>query len=139
MFHWILTPSGTSYPLGVNMQGTLCLLEVNYYLTPANEVCEGYVFTCVCHSVHRGWVSRPRPRVKVKVSGRGGSRPTAGGEVGGSGWGVSRPKLGGVQAYTWGGPGPHRGWCIPACTEADFPSRWLLLRAVRILLECILV
>ena len=23
-------------------------------LPPANEVCEGYVFTCVCHSVHRG-------------------------------------------------------------------------------------
>ena len=21
---------------------------------PANIVCEGYVFTCVCHSVHRG-------------------------------------------------------------------------------------
>ena len=87
MFHWILTPSGTSYPLGVNIQGTLCLLVVNYYLTPANEVCEGYVFTCVCHSVRRGWVSRPRPRVEVKVSG----------------WGVSRPTLGGVQAYSRGG------------------------------------
>ena len=24
------------------------------YLPPANEVCEGYVFTHVCHSVHRG-------------------------------------------------------------------------------------
>ena len=24
------------------------------YLPPANEVCEGYVFTPVCHSVHRG-------------------------------------------------------------------------------------
>ena len=23
-------------------------------LPPANEVCEGYVFTGVCHSVHRG-------------------------------------------------------------------------------------
>ena len=25
-------------------------------LPPANEVCEGYVFTGVCHSVHRGGV-----------------------------------------------------------------------------------
>ena len=24
------------------------------YLPPANDVCEGYVFTRVCHSVHRG-------------------------------------------------------------------------------------
>ena len=38
-------------------------------------------------------------------------------------------------------PGPHPGEvCILACTEADPPnSRRLLLRAVRILLECILV
>ena len=42
----------------------------------------------------------------------------------------------------WGcpGPGPKGGMCIPACTEPDPPpSRRLLLRAVRILLECILV
>ena len=25
------------------------------FLPPAGEVCEGYVFTSVCHSVHRGW------------------------------------------------------------------------------------
>ena len=40
-------------------------------------------------------------------------------------------------------PGGEVGWgvCIPACTEADTPhtSRRLLLRVVRILLECILV
>ena len=54
----------------------------------------------------------------------------------------------GFQAYTQGGswgvwsggvfsrPTP-RG-CIPACTEADPPPQWLLLRVVRILLECIL-
>ena len=29
-------------------------LPVTIYLAPANEVCEGYVFTGVCHSVHRG-------------------------------------------------------------------------------------
>ena len=27
---------------------------VDTYLPPSNEVCEGYVFTPVCHSVHGG-------------------------------------------------------------------------------------
>ena len=65
-----------------------------------------------------------------------------------------RENVGGV--WPGGSPGPHPGWKlmglawgpggptpwgvgIPACTEADYPSRRLLLRAVRILLECILV
>ena len=30
--------------------------RLEYSLPPANEVCEGYVFTGVCHSVHRGGV-----------------------------------------------------------------------------------
>ena len=55
------------------------------------------------------------------------SRPTPGGKL--------RGLVGvGLQAHT------KRG-CIPACTEADkppSPSRRLLVRAVRILLECIL-
>ena len=66
-------------------------------LPPANEVCEGYVFTRVCHSVHRG-VSRPRPRVEV-----------------GAVW------LGGCPGPHPGGPG-GRG-CIPACTETDIPQQ----------------
>ena len=56
---------------------------------------------------------------------RGGLGP--GGEVGGLPWG-SRPRPRGVCVYPsmhWGRPPP--------------PSRWLLLRTVRILLECILV
>ena len=77
------------------------------------------------------------------------------GEVGGSGRGVSRPRpRRGVQTHSrrvsrsrpWGrGPGPGPGGCIPACTEADAKtlpppcSRPLMLREVRILLECILV
>ena len=28
-------------------------MKINCLLPPANEVCEGYVFTGVCHSVHR--------------------------------------------------------------------------------------
>ena len=81
------------------------------YLPSANEVCEGYVFTCVCHSLHRAvsrprlrgchglGVSRPRPR---------GSRPRARSNPGS---GADR----GVQAQAPGGVCV----CIPACTEAD--------------------
>ena len=28
--------------------------NLNWFLPPANKGCEAYVFTCVCHSVHRG-------------------------------------------------------------------------------------
>ena len=79
-------------------------------------------------------VSRPTPRGEVEGSGGPGgvSRPTPKGEVEGS-------SRGGLQAHTWGGLQAHtQGGRIPACTEADPPQR-LLLRAVRILLECILV
>ena len=31
-----------------------CVLHKCVLLPPANEFCEGYVFTPVCHSVHRG-------------------------------------------------------------------------------------
>ena len=71
----------------------------------------------------------------------GVSRPTPRGDVEGSKGqhpgGMLRGMAGrGLQAYTRGG-----GGCISVCTEADNPpaSRQLLLRAVRILLECILV
>ena len=47
---------------------------------------------------------------------------------------MSRPRPGGG-----GSRARPRGPCIPACTEAYTPSRRLLLRTVRILLECILV
>ena len=63
------------------------------------------------------------------------------------------PALGGGCVPGPGGPGPGRylvpggglsapggGVGIPACTEADTArQKWLLLRTVRILLECILV
>ena len=84
-------------------------------LPPANEVCEGYVFTRVCHSVHRG-VSRPRPRVEVG---------------GGSGWGE------GVQAHTRGVQ--EGGGVSQHALRQTPPSRRLLLRGVCILLQCILV
>ena len=77
------------------------------------------------------------------------SRPTPGGKLRGLVGGLQAHgqlslqahTQGGLQTHTWGGsPGPHPGWgCIPACTEADPPPRRLLLRAVRILLESILL
>ena len=89
---------------------------VIYFYRP--QICEGCVFTRVCHSVHRGGVPQgPYP--------------------GGGGWGVwpgggsSGPGPGGGSRLRQGvGGGGH--WGRP-------PSRRLLLRTVRILLECILV
>ena len=71
-----------------------------------------------CLSVHGGGVSKPRPRGCPGPSPGGLSRPRPGG-------GVSRRRPGGCLPR--GGPTPPP------------PSRRLLLRTVRILLECILV
>ena len=138
-------------------------MQKSNLLPPANKVCEGYVFTRVCLST--GGVFRPTARGSLRgLAGGGLQAHSQGGEVEGPGWGSSGPHPGGLQAHTrgvlqahtWGGilqaptwgmspgphprgsPGPHQGG-IPACTEADSPNRQLLLRAVRILLECILV
>ena len=55
------------------------------------------------------------------------------------GWYPSMPCRWYTRSTPGGSPGPHQGVCIPACTEADTPSRGRLLpRLVRILLECIL-
>ena len=73
------------------------------FLPPANEVCEGYVFTPVCQSF---------------CSQLGGSNPAC---------------IAGLQAHTQGGaeglglggpPGPHlEGVGIPACTEENTSLR----------------
>ena len=49
------------------------LLSWIYLLPPANKVCEGYVFTPVCHSVHRGdvcpsacWDTHPPTRGRYR-------------------------------------------------------------------------
>ena len=79
---------------------------------------QGYIFTGVCDSVHRG----------------GGLLP-GGSALGGPGPGGSAPGWGGclVQGCAWSG-GAWSGGCL-----VETPLRWLLLRAVCILLECILV
>ena len=92
-------------------------------LPPANEFCEGYVFTPVCQSFcSQGGAlqaPRPTPRGEVEGSGLGGlqahtqgiSRPTPKGGLQAHTQGglvahtqaVSRPTPGGLQAHTWGG------------------------------------
>ena len=81
-------------------------------LPPANEVCEGYVFTPVCQSFC-SWGGgggipaclaglQATPKGEVEGSGRGGvSRPTAGG-----GGGVSRPDTPQQMATAAGGTYP---------------------------------
>ena len=108
-------------------------------LPPANEVCEGYDFTPVCHSVHRGCLG-PGPGGRLVGPVGGVYTQTRGGGWGSGGgmsrhapwWGDVQAQAQGVQAQPWGGVSQHALRQTP-------PSRQLLLRAVRILLECIVV
>ena len=93
----------------------------HYLLPPANEVCEGYVFTSVCHSVHGG-ACVVAPGGACMVAPRGGMRGCSGG---GHVWllrGGMHGFWGGVHGFLWGG------------MHGFFDEQ-----VVRILLECILV
>ena len=96
-----------------------------------------------CLSVHGRWggVSRPRPGGEVGGSGQGVPRPRPGGEVGGLVRGVSRSTTGGgvLRPTAEGMSRPSRGGVSQHALRQTPPSRRLLLRVVRILLECILV
>ena len=88
-------------------------------LPPSTKLGQGYVFTRVCDSVHRGVVSQHALQVVSQhalqqVSGglypcmpRRSPGPHPGGKLRGLALG--------------GSPGPHLG-SIPACTEADTPT-----------------
>ena len=61
-------PRQTPPPRIWSMSGWYTSCWNAFLLPPANEVCEGYVFTCVCHSIHRGgvcpsacWNAHPHP------------------------------------------------------------------------------
>ena len=113
--------------------------KVIFFRSVCQEFCpgggEGGIPACFTGGIqHALQVSRPTPKGgSLRGLARGVSRPTPGGSPGLHLGGVSRPTPGRISS-------PYRGRvCIPACTEADTtPSRQLLLRAVRILLECIL-
>ena len=89
-----------------------------------------------------GGVSRPTPGGKLKGL-AGGSPVPHPGEVEGSGLrGSQGPHLGGLQAHTQGGLQAHTQGVVSQHVlrqTPPTPSRWLLQRAVCILLECILV
>ena len=84
----------------------------NAFLPSANEVCEGYVFTRVCHSVHGGGCLQAHTQGEVEGSGQVGS---PGPYPGGEGWGVwlvgsPDPYLGGrLRGLAGGSPGPYPG------------------------------
>ena len=80
-------------------------------------------------------MSRPRPRGRFGAL-AGAPRPTTMGRLGGLARGeLSRPTPGGGCP----GPGPEGGTVSQHALRQTSPSRQLLLRAVCILLECILV
>ena len=108
-------------------------------------------------SQHALQVSSPTPRGEVEGSGLGALQAHTQGEVEGSGLGslqahfpgegLQVQTLGDLQAHTWGVSRPTPGgglqahtWGVSQHVLRQTPhSRQLLVRAVRILLECILV
>ena len=102
-------------------QMTLCFfsLSLKYRILSLWRLC---FYTCL--SVHRrGWWY---PSMPCRSPG-GVSRPTSRGEE------VEGNGQGSLQAHTWGGS------CVSQHALRQTPRRQLLPRAVRILLECILV
>ena len=95
-----------------------------FSLPPATKLGQGYVFTRVCDSVHRRRGGYSSMHCKWYPS---MPCPHPGGKLRGLAWG-------GLQVHTQGGLQAHTRWGVSRQT----PQR-LLLRAVCILLECILV
>ena len=93
------------------------------FLPPATKLREGNVFTPVCHSIHRWGVS-------VRgVSVRGSGLCSRGISV----WGLS------VQRGLCPREGLSPGGALPGGSLSGRPPPYVNVRAVRILLECILV
>ena len=110
--NFLIFPSSQVLEL-VLLPSHLVKLSLPNILPPATKLGQGYIFTGVCDSVNRGSVWS---------------------------WGVSGPGgclvLGGVSA-----PGEVCSWGVwyREGVPGGNPPGWLLLWAVRILLECILV
>ena len=100
--------------------------DASFYYRPQRS-CEGYVFTCVCDSIHGGGgvLSQHALQVVSQYALQQGGICS---------WGVC--SQGGLL---WEGSAPGGGGaCSRGCGDPP-ESRRLLLRTVRILLECILV
>ena len=107
------------------------------FLSPANVVCEGYVFTGVCLSTgdvrDRGWACMTGGAWVVGACLAGGcvaeGRACVAGGMHGGG------QMCGSEACVVGG----HAWPHPPSTRQHYKIRSVNARAVRILLECILV
>ena len=123
---------------GVNLE--------HYSLPPANVVCEGYVFTPVCDSVQGG---RTWPGVCVwpggDMRGKGGACVVKGGMCGKGGAGVVKGACmtkGGLWqrgVHGKGGACMAKGVGVRGMHTPLYEIWPVNARAVRILLECILV
>ena len=106
------------------------------------QSCEGYVFTPVCHSVHRGvclsacWHTTIPPQSRHPPGADTPLEQTPAGP--GAPLGADTPRSRPPGTGHPPGPGTPPGADTPPRNQAP-PSRRLLLRTVRILLECILV
>ena len=125
--HWIGVPTFPDWQNSLTFPVFFSNFPV--FLQPANEVCEGYVFTCVCHSVHSRSPGRVVSQHALQVF-----RPTPRGKLRGLAWGggLQAHPQGGLQAHTQVGVYPSMHWGRP-------PPWQLLLQAVCIILEYILV
>ena len=101
--------------------------QLDLFLPPANEVCEGYVFTCVCQSFcSQGGCAWP------------GGHAWRGACLGGHVWLGGMHGEGGIHG--WGGMHGQGGVCAMHAPPAWYYEIWSVYeRVVRILLECILV
>ena len=121
------------------------------FLPPANEVCEGYVFTRVCHSVHGGGVCVVALGVCVVALERGHAWLLGGCVVAPGGHacllrGACMVAPEGACMVAPGGCMVAPGECMCGCSGGVGGHTWdttrygdtINERAVRILLECIL-
>ena len=110
----------------------------NWFLPPANKVCEGYVFTRVCNSVHRGgrvWLLQEGHAWLLGggVVARGGACMVALGGHAWLLWGVACMVARGACVVAWGvcmvACGGWHAWLLPGgargCSRGDVHGiRW---------------
>ena len=106
-----------------NMVSKVITILYLLFLPPANVVCEGYIFTGVCDSVKRGgaWLLRGGGRRAWLLPGGAYVVAWAGG------------------GHAWFLPGGGHAWFFPGGGVRRIRRDTVNERAVRILLECILV
>ena len=114
--------------------GNVIFLHLSVILFTGGGVVSQHALQLVSQHALQG--GSPGPHLEGKL------RDLAGGGLQAHTQGVSRPTPGGVSRFTPRGlsrPTPGGGGCVSQHALRQTPHEWLLPRAVRILLECILV